>query len=144
MNPSILLRIASVLAMIFFLAHTLGGMLNAPSHGPEETALLEAMKSQRFDFAGSMRGYWDFYFGFGLMLSVNSLLQSVLFWQLGAFARKEPARARPFIASFLAAYLAMAVLAWRFLVVVPMLLDVATAICLALAFISARPSPSAP
>ncbi len=55
MKPSILLRIASVLAVIHFAGHTFSGMLRAPSQGSEETALLEAMKSHHFDFMGSMR-----------------------------------------------------------------------------------------
>ena len=65
MTPTMFLRIGSVVALVQFAAHTLLFVSSAPKHGPEETAVVEAMKGHRFDFMGSMRSYWDFYFGYG-------------------------------------------------------------------------------
>jgi len=65
-KPSLLLRFASGIALVQFAAHTLLFAFSSPKHGPEESAVVEAMKAHRFDFAGSLRSYWDFYFGYGL------------------------------------------------------------------------------
>jgi len=91
MNASLLLRIASVLTAIHFAGHTFGGMLSAPSHGQLEIATIQAMKLQQFDFMGSMRSYWDFYFGFGLMLSVTLLVQTAQLWLLATAVRRDAA-----------------------------------------------------
>jgi len=66
MKPTILLRIASIVALLQFAAQTLLLVFGAPTHGPEEMAVVEGMKSQHFDFMGLTRSYWDFYFGYGL------------------------------------------------------------------------------
>jgi hypothetical protein len=66
MKPTMLLRIASIVALLQFAAHTLLLVFGAPTHGPEEIAVVEAMKSHHFDFMGLTRSYWDFYFGYGL------------------------------------------------------------------------------
>jgi len=134
MNPSLLLRIASALALIHFAGHTFGGMLSGPTHGPEEIAVLETMKAHRFDFMGSLRSYWDFWFGLGMLVSVNLLIQAVVFWQLATLAKVEPRRASPLIASFLVTYLAMAALAWRYFFIGPVIVELAIVACLGFAF----------
>ena len=64
MTPPLLLRIAAVVALLQFAAHLLLVVLASPKHGPEEVAVVETMKSHRFDFLGAKRSYWDFYFGY--------------------------------------------------------------------------------
>lgn len=98
MKPQVLLRTASFLTLVHALLHTFGGLLSGTSHNHDEVALLNAMKSLRFDAMGSLRTYWDFYFGFCLFLTVSLLLLSALLWQLAALIQIEPAKARPFIA----------------------------------------------
>ncbi len=66
MKPSLLLRFASGIALVQFAAHTILFVFSSPKHGPAESAVIEAMKAHRFDFMGSLRSYWDFYFGYGL------------------------------------------------------------------------------
>ena len=114
MKPQLLLRIAAVLTLIHAVLHTVGGLLGEPSHGPEERAVIAAMKASVFDFMGSPRTYWDFYFGFGLFLSVGLVLQAVLLWQLAALAKSDPAKARPFMISLFLAFVAaiLALVAW--------------------------------
>src|SRR5574341_556823 len=57
MKSARFLRIASILALLQYSAHTFLFLSATPTHGQEEMALIEAMKSHRWDFAGSMRSY---------------------------------------------------------------------------------------
>ena len=82
MNATLFLRIASVLSLIQCVLHTVGGVFGSPKHGAEEVAVIETMKSHRFDFMGSMRSYWDFVFGYGLFVTIDLIVQTILFWQL--------------------------------------------------------------
>ena len=108
-----------------------------PGEGPAELAVIEAMKSNRFAAMGSARTYWDFYFGFGVIISGLQLVQAVVLWQLGALAKTDAARLRPIIASFFAAFVANAVIGRMYFFVLPVLMASVIAICLALAFIMA-------
>jgi hypothetical protein len=38
------------------------------------------MKSHHFDAMGFSRTYWDFYYGFGLVISGYLLVQAVMLW----------------------------------------------------------------
>jgi len=46
------------------------------------------------------RSYLEFYRGFGFLLSVSLLMQTVLLWQLGTVATTDRALARPFVVTF--------------------------------------------
>ena len=104
MKPSILLRVASIITLLYFAGHT-AGMPWTPAAGPGELPVIEAMKTHRFGTEGFARTYWDFYFGFGLIISAFLLVQAVVLWQL---------QIRPIIASFLVAFVVNAILAWMF------------------------------
>jgi hypothetical protein len=134
------LRVASALTLIHAVLHTIGGLLSAPSHGEEELAVLAAMKTFRFDAMGSIRSYWDFYLGFGLFLSVTLVVAAVLLWQLATLVRTTPSGARPLIASLCACFVAFSVLSWTYFFIAPLLTELAIAICIGLAFVSARQS----
>ena len=135
MRPSLFLRAASVLTLLHCISHTVGGVFGvdaAPT--PEEATVITAMKSHRFEVMGSMRSFWDFFFGSGLIGSINFLVQAVLFWQLASFAKRGLKEIRPIIACFSLAYVGFAILAWNYIFVVPAILEVLIATCLALAF----------
>jgi hypothetical protein len=138
MNARFLLRIAAILSLLYFLGHS-AGMPWTPSPGGESTGVVGAMKSVRFDVSGSIRTYWDFYQGFGLMVSVFLLLESVLLWLLAGLARNEPARVMPFIVAFLVANVVQLALVILFFFLPPLVLGVATTLCLGLAAWAARP-----
>src|SRR5215471_2039929 len=106
-----LLRIASVISLVFTAGHTFGGLQKWSPMGENE--VLKAMTAVRFDTMGANRSYLDFFMGFGWSISVLMLLQTVLLWQLASLARSEPARVRPMIAAFALATLAGGVIAWR-------------------------------
>ena len=76
MTTARLLRIASVISLLFAAGHTLGGSDAWSPLG--ETEVLKSMRSFRFDVFGVSRTYLDFYLGFGFTLSVYLLLQAIL------------------------------------------------------------------
>jgi hypothetical protein len=137
-STAFFLRVASVLTVLHCIGHTIGGVfgVDAPP-GTKEGAVVEAMKSNQFEVMGAIRSFWDFFIGFGLTISVSSLVQAVVFWQLAGLAKTEPRRIRPIIAAFLFANLGFAVLAWRYFFIPPLVGAVLTTIVLALACLQA-------
>jgi len=136
MRTALLLRIASVISLLFAAGHTLGGRKSWSPLG--ESEVLKAMRTFRFETSGVSRTYLDFYLGFGFTISVYLLLQAILLWQLAAMARTEPLQVRPMIASFALATLACGLLSWRFIFPVPVVFSAVLAACLALAYFAAR------
>jgi len=139
MRTSLWLRIAAVITLLYFAAHTMG-MPWTPAAGPQETIVLDAMKSTRFDALGASRTYWDFYLGFGLVISGYLALQTVVLWQLASLANRDAGQLRPIIAAFFVSFALNAFLAWKYFFAIPVIMAMAIASCLALAFVSARSS----
>jgi hypothetical protein len=131
MKPSTALRIASATSWLLFAGHSAGGIHSWSPQG--ETAMLGAMRSVQFQVTGLTRSYWHFYVGFGLVISVYLLAQSVLLWQLASWVEVDPARTRPMILVFLAAAVATVILDWMFFFAAPIVFSVTIAFCLGLA-----------
>jgi hypothetical protein len=91
MQPKLLLRIATFAILLFELGHTLGGMVFAESHGPEEDALMASLAAYRFDVMGSMRSHHDFYVGEGWYLSAALAARLVICWQVSRSTVESPA-----------------------------------------------------
>lgn len=136
MKSPIFLRIASIITLLYFAGHT-SGIPWTPDVGPGAVPVLEAMKSHSFEVIGSTRTYWDFYFGFGVIISLYVLLQAVVLWQLGSWAKTDALRVRPIVASFFVAFIVNTVLAWKYFFALPVIMSVAISVCLALAFVTA-------
>ena len=136
MTTTLLLRIASVISLVFTAGHSLGGLKEWSPMGENE--VLKAMRTVRFDTMGANRSYLDFFLGFGWSISVAMLLQTILLWQLAGLAQPDAARVRPMIAVFALATLASGVIAWRFIFPVPALFSGALVIVLAAAYWMAR------
>jgi hypothetical protein len=124
MKASLLLRIAAVVTFLYLAGHT-AGIPWTPAVGPKEIPVLEAMKGHSFDAEGFKRTYWDFYFGFGVIISGFLLVQAVVLWQLGSLAKTDALRIRPIVASFFVAFIVNAVLAWKYFFAVPAVMAVA-------------------
>ncbi|MEA2164869.1 MAG: hypothetical protein QOK37_2996 [Thermoanaerobaculia bacterium] len=137
MKTTLLLRIAAVLAVLFALGHTMGGPWT-PTEERSAASVVDAMKSVRFDVAGSSRSYWDFYYGFGVSISVYLFAQAILLWLLATLAKTQAAAARPFVVVLLASYAANVFVTWRYFFVVPLVLSIAIVICLTLALVASR------
>jgi hypothetical protein len=130
------LRIAAVVAFLQCAGHAFLVLSYVPSHGPQEIAVVEAMKLHRFAFQGFTRSYWDFYVGYGLFAAVNSFIEAVLFWILaGMHAR---VRATAIVVLFLAANVVYIVLSLKYFFFTPMIFDTVIAACLGLALMARR------
>jgi hypothetical protein len=141
-NATLLLRIAAVLTLLHCIAHTYGGVLAGPRHGAEQIAVIDAMKSHKFNTAGSMRGYWDFYRGYALFVSFSFLAQAILFWQLANVAQAGAFALRGIIAVFFLEFIAFAALAIQYFFLPALVVEILIAISLALAFFTAIPVPT--
>jgi len=136
MAATLLIRIASVISLVFTAGHSLGGLQGWSPMG--ENDVLKEMRAVRFDTMGANRSYLDFFLGFGWSISVAMLLQTMLLWQLAALAQPNAARVRPMIAVFALATLASGVIAWRFVFPVPALFSGALVFVLSAAYWVAR------
>jgi hypothetical protein len=94
MTPKVWLRIAAGAITLFELGHTLGGMIFAESHGPEEDTLLAALATYRFDVMGSMRSHYEFYVGEGWYLSATLAMMIAMCIILSNAAGESPALVR--------------------------------------------------
>src|SRR3989442_9126629 len=97
-----------------------------------------ALQAFPFEIMGARRTHWDFSRGCSLFFSVSLLLLAVLLWQLAALAKRAPAGARPFVGSLLLAYLGFTILCGVYFFMAPAVFSAAVAVCLVLAFSSAR------
>lgn len=136
MNPTIWLRVSSVIALLFAAGHALGGLKQWSPMG--ENAVLKAMRETRFETMGVSRGYIDFYMGFGYLLTVLELMIAVLLWQLARNSLNDAASVRPMIATIAVATLINGAIAWRFLFPMPALCSIVLFASLAVAFVAAR------
>ena len=84
MTTRVIYRIAAALILLFDLGHTAGYPWSDPSWGVD----LGAIQSSHFKVLGFTRTYWDFYVGFGLLVSVFLLLAAIFAWQLIAFQQR--------------------------------------------------------
>ena len=137
MKPTLFLRIASVLAIIHCILHTIGGLLSSPKHGAEQVAVIDAMKSHVFNVMGSMRSYWDFNLGYGLITTITLLVQGLLFWQLGTMAKTNAVWIKPILVLFFFNFIATTIVAWRYFFIGPAITELLIAACLAAAYFTA-------
>ena len=125
-------RVTSGLTSFFAVAHT-AGMLNPEVRGPEEKALLDHMRGYHFEIMGATRTYWDFFFGFGLFLTVALVVVAVLSWKLAATSEKDPVLGRQLGWPLLGGQVAFAVLSWKYFFLAPGLVSSAASVTTLLA-----------
>ena len=135
------LRIASVIALLFAIGHTMGAMESWSP--PGETAVLDAMRSFRFDAMGVSRTYSDFYFGFGLIISVFLLLQAGRPVAAHVDRDRRSHSRSPLDRNVLHRRGPSALLAWKFIFTIPVVFSATISIFLGLAFVAvSRVRPS--
>jgi hypothetical protein len=137
MRTVIFLRIASVLTLVHGALHTIGGVFGKVAPGPQQ-AVVTAMQVNQFQVMGVTRTFWDFYMGFGLVVSVFLTMEAIAFWQLGSLAKMDALRLRPVLATFLVGYLCAAVVSYRYFFAAPVIVEILIALSLGLAIASAR------
>jgi hypothetical protein len=140
MRSTIALRLASILTLIYCAGHTRGAVLGAPRHGAEEAQVIETMRSHTFLFSGSLRSYWDFHTGYGLLLSAALLCQGVVLWFLSRLARAQPAMVRPIVICFALENAASAIVAWQYFFIAPTVMQSLIAACLVAALLVKEPA----
>jgi predicted ferric reductase len=132
----ILLRGAAILAALQGLAHAALFISAKPRHGDAEVAVITAMKANRF-FAGGL-GYWDYYFGYGLIAAFACLVEAALLWQIARIAETQAALVRPMVVVFVVANLGHALLLARyFKFPLPIAFDLVIATVLVVALVAA-------
>ena len=139
MKTVVFLRIAAVLTLIHSALHTFGGVYGAISPGPAAVAVA-AMKANRFDAMGSLRTFWDFHMGLGLVVTVFLTMEAVVFWLLASLARNNADKLRPILVIFAIGYLALSVVAYNYIFIGPVITEIVIALCLIAAAVSTRPS----
>lgn len=139
MRASLFYRIAAVLILLFAIGHTVGFLQSDPSWGVD--SLLALMKSIHFNIQGFSRSYWDFFLGFGFLVTLFLLFAAVLAWQLGGLATETLARMRVISWAFALCFAAVMVLSWRYFFAAPLAFSFLIMVCLILAALgSAKPS----
>jgi hypothetical protein len=138
-KPTILLRTAAVLAFLHGVLHTVGGVFASPAPGAQADAAA-VMKANHFDALGASRTYWDFFLGFGLLISITFFVEAAVFWQLSSLARTNGTPIRPMLATFCVGYIASAVVSARYFFSIPAAMELVIAACLAGAFMTVRKS----
>jgi hypothetical protein len=137
-GTTIALRIAAILSLITAAGHTLGARSSWSPAGENDT--LRNMRSFHMDVFGVSRTYHDFFMGFGLSLSIYLLLQTVLLWLIASLAKRDLASARPFIAVFLLASVALVCVSWVFIFPVPAAFSASVTVCLIVSYVLALKS----
>jgi hypothetical protein len=136
MTTALLLRIASVISLVFTAGHSLGGLKKWSPMGDND--VLRTMTAVYFDTMGAHRSYLDFFMGFGWSISAAMLMQTLLLWQMASLARTDVAHVRPMIAVLALATFASGIIAWRFIFPMPALFSGVLLITLVAAHVVAR------
>ena len=136
MSAAVLFRIASLVAAIQGLAHGTLVLTYKPVHGAAEVAVVDAMKSNHFLFAGALRSYWGFYTGYAMMSAFTCFVEALLLWQLGRFAETNEALVRSIAAVFILFNIGHALLAAKFFFPLPAVFDLLLVLLLGASFIA--------
>src|SRR5262245_26834037 len=142
MKPWMWLRIAAVLQAVGTVGHTIATASTAPTHGPGEQAVFDAMRAFRFEIMGSTRSTWDFYRGYQFSTTVTFVLLISLLWLLSNLSRTGPEHARPLVRAILVAQCASAILGWTYFFAAPGVVGSAIALSLAMAALGEHPAPA--
>lgn len=137
MRASIFYRAAALFLVLFAAGHTVGFRQSDASWGVD--ALLGSMRSIHFGVQGFNRTYWDFYVGFGLLVTVLLLFAAVLAWQLAGLPPETLASMRGMAWTFAVSFVVVALLTWRFFFAAPIIISTTIALCLiAAAWLSSK------
>ncbi len=127
MKPAVLYKGSSMLLVLFAGTHTYG-MYYPPSRRATVDTVTFAMRNVHFDAMGFNRTIWDFYFGFGMLLTVFLLFSAFLSWQLGS--QTQNSYGRPLAWAFAVCHGAVAALCWTYFFLAPAIVSTVIAVCL--------------
>jgi hypothetical protein len=118
MSSARLYRIASVVLVLFAAAHSLGFRQVDPRWNADAT--IAAMKT-RFEVQGVMRGYWDFFTGFGFFATGLLLFCAVLAWELGGLPADVLKRLKTVRWAFAICFVCLTVVSWLYIFPAPVI-----------------------
>jgi hypothetical protein len=136
----VLLRAAAMVSLLYCLGHT-SGFPWTPATGAGASAVVQQMHAVEFETEGATRTYWDFYLGFGIIISVFLAGQALSLWCIERLAPPAPARLAPLLGVLLLGALANAYLAYRYFFALPAIFSVVIALLLGCAILRARSAP---
>ena len=139
MNSVLALRVAAILTFIHAALHTVGGVFGKTPPGPA-SLVLQTMKATPIHVLGVTRTFWEFYHGMGLGVSISLTAESIVIWQLASLAKTMAPQLRPVLATFLVAYLGLAINSYFYFFAGPVIAEILIAACFAWAIVAARPS----
>ena len=143
MKAAIWLRVASVLTLLHGVLHEVNDFFGKPEPGPQ-TAAISAMKLNSFVLMGESRTFWDFYRGFSYLGGISLIVEAIVFWQLASLARRNTPGLWPVIATFAFSFVATSLIAYKFLIPPPAIMELVIAACLGAAAIASRKSEKFP
>lgn len=133
MNATVFLSIATILAVIQYIAHAGLFLTMRPKHGQEEIDLIKKMKSHTWNFSGFQRSYWNFYFGYGLLAILWGFIEVLLLWQFTILSKTSTISVTPFLIILVFANIGHAILTLRYFFLIPAIFDLLITIMLLLA-----------
>lgn len=137
LSSSGLLRASAVVSLFYCLGHQSGAPWT-PVQGAPPDNVVALMHQVSFRTMDVTRTYWDFYFGFGLIITTFLAGQAAALWLLARIARSDAALAVPLAALFFVGASLNAVLSYRYFFVLPALFSVVIAALLAGSIVVAR------
>jgi hypothetical protein len=90
MTPKILLRVASVLLLLFAAGHTTGHLGRKNSTDPRAQALIREMEDYHFDFKGTSQTLDGHMEGYGIMTTFILVSLAILLWIVSSNLEKNP------------------------------------------------------
>jgi len=133
MNPKLLLRAASAVMLLLAIGHALGSPWT-PVQDPGALAVVSAMRDYHFNVMGFERSFFNFYVGFGWMLSAYLFGHAILYWQLASILDLLGHKLSGIVGILTIEAICAAVLAWKFLFWVPVIMTALIALLLATSF----------
>jgi len=127
--PVVLIRISSILFFLLMIGHV-SAYPWASNHSPQETQLVDSMKSVELEFMGERSAYWNLYFGWGLLIGVLLLTLAIILWHLSDLARLAPRRLGVITGIISAGCLVGAYLSYCFFYIPPVLFFSVTCVIL--------------
>lgn len=119
-SPVALIRASSILVVLLMVGH-LSAYPWTASHAIQETQLVDSMKSVDFEFLGARSTYWNLYFGWGILVSVQLLTLSLILWLVSDLVRLAPRRLGVITGIISACCLVGAYLSYRYFYIPPFL-----------------------
>src|SRR3954452_9483958 len=126
MKSRLLYRISAVVILLFAIGHSSGFPWSDPKWGVDTGP----MRSSHFQVLGVSRTYWDFYVGFGLVVSVFLLLAAILGWQLRGLPPQALSSLRCTAWDLPLCFAALTVLNCMYFFVIPIVFSSVITLCL--------------